>query len=145
MKRIPLVSLRLVREKTIPYQTRNLENSQAVYEMFRHLAEDLDREALWVACLDIRNNVTCLSQLSLGTITNAPLSPREVMKTALAANATAVILIHNHPSGDPEPSPEDRTATNAVKAAGQMLGIRVLDHLIVGYGSYHSLADHGGL
>ncbi len=140
-----MVSLRLVRERTVPYQTRNLENSQAVYEMFRHLAEDLDREALWVACLDTKNRVTCLSQVSLGTINAAPAHPREIMRTALAAGALGVILVHNHPSGDPEPSREDREVTAQVKAAGQILGIRVLDHLIVGDGRFYSFADHGGL
>jgi len=140
-----MVSLRLVRERTVPYQTRSLENSQAVYEMFRHLAEDLDREALWVACLDTKNKVTCLSQVSLGTVNSAPAHPREIMITALAANAWGIILVHNHPSGDPEPSREDRQVTLQVKAAGQILGIKLLDHLIVGDGRFYSFADNGGL
>ncbi|MBI1783612.1 DNA repair protein RadC, partial [Candidatus Sumerlaeota bacterium] len=64
MKRIQMVSLRLVRERTIPYQTREIHGSQMVYDLFRDLAEDLDREALWVMCLDTRNKVTCLSQVA---------------------------------------------------------------------------------
>ena len=97
MKHIPVVSLRLVRDKTVAYRTRNLENSEAVYEAFRSLAEDLDREAIWIACLDVKNRITCLSQVSLGTLSTAPAHPREVLKIALMANADAIILIHNHP------------------------------------------------
>ena len=145
MKHIPMVSLRLVRERTVPYQTRSLENSHAVYEMFRLLAEDLDREAICVACLDAKNRVNCLSQVSLGTLTNAPAHPREIMKIALAANAWGIVLVHNHPSGDPEPSREDRQVTAQVKAASQILGIKMLDHLIVGDGRFYSFADQGGL
>lgn len=145
MKRISMVSLRLVRDRTVPYQTRNLENSQAVYQMFRHLAEDLDREALWVACLDTKNRVTCLSQVSLGTINTAPASPGTILKIALTANACGIIILHNHPSGDPEPSQQDRQVTTQIKTASQILGIKLLDHLIVGDGSYYSFADQGGL
>ena len=145
MKRIPMVSLRLVRERTVPYQTRNLQNSQAVYELFRQMAEDLDREAMWVACLDSRNRVTCLSQVSLGTINAAPVAPSDVLKLALLANAAGVITVHNHPSGDPEPSREDRQVTARLKEASQLLGIKFLDHLIIGDGKYYSFADQGGL
>jgi DNA repair protein RadC len=67
MKRISMVSLRLVRERTIPYSSNALNNAHAVYELFREVAENLDREAIWVVCLDTKNRVTCLSQVSVGT------------------------------------------------------------------------------
>src|SRR5689334_6234476 len=108
MKHISMVSLRLVRDRTVPYQTRKLENSQAVYDLFRQLAEDLDREAMWVACLDAKNHITCLSQVSLGTLTAALAHPREILKLAVLTSAQGIILLHNHPSGDCEPSHEDR-------------------------------------
>jgi len=145
MKRISMVSLRLVRDRTVPYQTRKLENSQAVYDLFRHLAEDLDREAMWVACLDTKNQVTCLSQVSLGTLNAALAHPREILKLAVLTSAQGVILIHNHPSGDCEPSHEDRLVTTQMKAAAQTLGIHFLDHVIVGDGRFYSFADQGGL
>ena len=145
MKSIPMVSLRLVRERTIPYRTRNLADSQDVYDLFRPLAEDLDREAVWVACLDTKNRLTCLSQVSLGILNGAPLHPREILKIALLSNAMSMIIVHNHPSGDPEPSAEDRGITVRVKEAAEIVGIKILDHLIVGDGSYYSFADHGGL
>ncbi len=145
MKRIRMVSLRLVREGTISSRSRNLQDSQSVYELFRQLAEDLDREAMWVTCLDAKNRVTCLSQVSLGTLSAAPVHPREVFKIALMANAHSVITVHNHPSGDPTPSPEDRAITAQLKSASQILGVKYLDHLIVGEGRYYSFADEGGL
>ena len=145
MKRIKMVSLRLVRERTIPYESRNLDNSQAVYDLFRQMVEDLDREAMWVVCLDTRNRLTCLSQVSLGTLNAAPASPREIMKLALMTNARSLILVHNHPSGDPEPSPEDRAVTSQIKSAARLMDVRLIDHLIVGDGRFYSFADQGGL
>lgn len=145
MKRIQIVSLRLVRERSIPYQTRMIHGAKMVYEVFRELAEDLDREAMWVMCLDTKNQVTCLSQVSLGTLNSAPASPKEIVKTALMANSMSIILLHNHPSGDPEPSSDDRKVTAQIKAAAQLMDIKVLDHLIVGDGSYYSFAEQGVL
>lgn len=145
MKHIPMVSLRLVRERTFPYQTRQIKGAQMVYEIFREIAQDLDREALWVMCLDTKNQVTCLSQVSLGTMNAAPASPREVVKIALMANAMGIILLHNHPSGDPEPSPDDRKVTTHIKTAAQFMDIRLLDHLIIGDGRFYSFAEQGGL
>lgn len=145
MKRIQIVSLRLVRERSIPYQTRMIHGAKMVYEIFRELVEDLDREALWVLCVDTKNRVTCISQVSLGTLNAAPVSPREILKLALMASASGIILVHNHPSGDPEPSADDRKVTTHMKTAAQFMDIRLLDHLIVGDGRYYSFAETGGL
>jgi len=145
MKRISMVSLRLVRDRTVSYQTRIIENSQAIYDLFRQLVEDLDREAMWVACLDTKNQVTCLSQVSLGTLNAALAHPREILKLAVLASAHGFILVHNHPSGDCAPSREDRLVTDQMKAAAQTLGIRFLDHVIIGDGRFYSFADQGGI
>ncbi len=145
MKRIPMVSLRLVRERSVPYQNRNIQGSQMVYDLFRSLVEDLDREALWVVCLDSKNNVTCLSQVSLGTINSAPASPREVLKLAISTNANGIILVHNHPSGDSEPSSDDRRVTAQIRDAARLLDLKLLDHVIIGDGTFYSFADQGDL
>lgn len=71
--------------------------------------------------------------------------PREVFKSACLSNAAAVILIHQHPTGDPTPSREDIAITNRLKEAGELMGIKVLDHIIVGEGEYHSFVENGGL
>jgi len=122
-----------------------IHGAKMVHEIFRELAEDLDREAMWMMCLDTKNQVTCLSQVSLGTLNSAPASPKEIVKTALMANAMSIILLHNHPSGDPEPSSDDHKVTTHIKAAAQLMDIKVLDHLIVGDGRYYSFAEQGVL
>jgi DNA repair protein RadC len=145
MKHIPLVSLRLVRERTVPYPGRSLQSAQAVYDLFRDLAGDLDREAVWIACLDAKNRLACLSQVSVGSLDASMVHPREVMKTVLMANASAMILVHNHPSGDPAPSAEDRAVTDRIRQTADLFGIRFLDHVIVGDGRFYSFNDEGGM
>lgn len=145
MKHIPLVSLRLVREKTVPYESRSLANAGAVFDLFRELAGDLDRESVWIACLDTKNRLACLSQVSVGSLDASLVHPREVLKIALLANASAIVLVHNHPSGDPSPSAEDRRVTERIGNAAKVFGIRFLDHVIVGHGTFFSFCDAGEL
>ena len=145
IQHLPMVSLRLVREKTVPYEFEPLTNSSRVFDLFRPLAEDLDRETVWVACLDTKNRCVCLSQVAIGSLDSAVVHPREVLKIVLMANASAVILVHNHPSGDPAPSKEDHAMTGRIRDAAKTLGIRFLDHVIVGHGAFYSFCDQGQL
>lgn len=94
--------------------------------------------------LDTKHRLISFEELSRGTIDSAAVYPREVVKAALKHNAAAVILAHNHPSGDTEPSDADRTLTTRLKDALALIDIRVLDHLIIGVGAY-SFAEHGDL
>ncbi len=143
-RHIPLVSVRLVRERSVPYHAgRKLTCAEEVHALFRDLAEDLDREAVWVVCLATNGRPVCLSQISLGTLNATQLNPREVLKTALLANARSLILVHNHPSGDPAPSAEDRAATARVRAAAEVMDVTLLDHLIIGDGCYYSFREAG--
>ena len=98
-----------------------------------------------VLCLDSKNQPTTLHSVSLGNLNSAPVHPREVFKTAILGNANAIILSHNHPSGDPTPSQEDLDITRRLREAGNILGIEVLDHIILGGGteSYVSLKEQG--
>lgn len=145
MHRISVVSLRLVRERSVPYRTRRLGNSQGAFELFRELIGDFDREAFWLACLNTKNDINCLSQISLGSLDSTVVHPREVFKVAVLANAAGVITVHNHPSGDPSPSSEDRRATTNLRQAAGLMGIKFLDHLIIGDGKFYSFADSGDL
>lgn len=145
MYRIPVVSLRMVKEKSHPYASRTIGTSGDAYQLLRSLIEDQDRESFWLVCLDTKNRVTTLSQVALGSLSSAIVHPREVFKTALLANAAAVLFAHGHPSGDPNPSAEDCSLTKRLVDAGKVLGIRVLDHIIIGDGKYYSFADEGGL
>ena len=144
MIHIPMVSLRIVRERSVQYPIRKLVNAQAAYDLFRGIGEDLDREAMWVACLDSKNRVLCLSQVALGALNQMCTEPREVLKVAVVSNAASFITVHNHPSGDPDPSQEDRCITVRLKEASQVLGIKLLDHLIVGDGRFYSFAEENG-
>jgi DNA repair protein RadC len=117
-------------------------------DLFRHFhpaLRDLKREVFKVVLLDAKHTVLRDVTISEGSLTLSIVHPREVFALAVRESAGAVIFLHNHPSGDPTPSPEDRQLTDRLVAAGQLLGIPVLDHLIVGDGRYVSFADQGWL
>ena len=98
-----------------------------------------------VLLLDGRHRVLGEEIVSLGTLTASLVHPREVFRPAIRASAAALILVHNHPSGDPEPSPEDRTVTERLASAGDLLGVPVLDHVVVAERGFRSLRDDGTL
>ena len=104
---------------------------------------DYKKEVFACLLLDNRHRVIKLEELFFGTINGANVHPREVVKCALAANAAALILVHNHPSGDVQPSAADKSITERLKEALLLMEIRVLDHIIVGDGETFSFAEHG--
>jgi DNA repair protein RadC len=106
---------------------------------------DLKREIFKVVLVDAKNTVLREATVSEGSLTHSVVHPREVFSLAVREAAAGVLFLHNHPSGDPTPSPEDRQLTDRLAAAGRVLGIRVLDHLIIGDGRYISFADEGWL
>lgn len=117
-------------------------------DLFRHyypLMRDLRREVFTVVLLDAKHAIIRDATVSAGSLTASLVHPREVFNLAVRESAAAVIFVHNHPSGDPTPSEEDRALTARLVAAGDVLGIQVLDHLIVGDGRYTSFADEGWL
>ena len=140
---IQVVSLRIVREKRVPYRKKTLTSSQDVFALFQGILADYDREAFWVACCDSKGQICCVSPIAVGSLSTTPIHPREVFKVALIANAHSVIFAHNHPSGDPSPSAEDFETTFRLQVAACLLGIDFRDHLIVGDGEYFSFADQG--
>lgn len=137
----------LVREGTVPTAwDRRMHASHDVATLMRPLIAGLDREQFWVLLLNGRNRAIGINLVSIGALTATLVHPREVMKPAILSNAAAIVLVHNHPSGDPAPSPEDIALTQRLWAAGELLGIRVLDHVVVGAeDAYCSLADQGVL
>ena len=115
------------------------------FDYFRlFFADKQDREYFAVMLLNSQHKVLDCAVLFSGTIDGAAIYPREIVKAALHANAAAVILAHNHPSGQPEPSNADRRITERIKSALALVDIRVLDHIIVGGGCY-SFAESGQL
>ena len=141
-----MYELRLIRERRTGYgPSRMITNSNAVYAAFRERAERRDREEFLILPVDSKNKPLGFHVVSVGSLSASLVHPREVFKVAILANAAAVIAVHNHPSGDPRPSAEDRALTRKLKAAGEILGIALLDHVIIGAESFHSFADSGEL
>jgi DNA repair protein RadC len=102
-----------------------------------------DRERCVAALLDTKHRLLELATVSVGSIDHTFMAPREVFRDALLANASALVLAHNHPSGDPEPSRDDELVTRRLVRAGGLVGVEVLDHLVVGGGRWVSLARRG--
>ena len=118
-----------------------VRDAATVFAHVRGRLPQLDREIFLALLLDGRNRLRAEVCVSEGTLTTALVHPREVFAPAIRDRAAALILVHNHPSGDPTPSSEDVALTERLRQVGEVVGIRVLDHVVVGHGRYVSLAD----
>ncbi|MGE9943120.1 JAB domain-containing protein [Bariatricus sp. SGI.161] len=139
---VPLVRIHAVKEQNLPYGKRQLNTTQEVVEFSGQLLKDADREYVLVLSVDTKCAPVGIEVVSIGTLNQALIEPREIFKHAVLSNALGVFIIHNHPSGDVTPSTEDRLVTERLENAGKILGIKVLDHIILGeYGTFYSLAE----
>jgi DNA repair protein RadC len=120
-----------------------LSQPAQVFEAFAPLMEDLRREVFRVALLDAQNGLLRDCVISEGTLSASLVHPREVFKPAILESAASIILLHNHPSGDPTPSREDVRLTRQLVDCARLLDLRIHDHVIVGRGRYASLAERG--
>jgi DNA repair protein RadC len=131
------------------FQARRLEvmerftSPAQVFDFFHHELRDSRKELFLTLLLDGKNRITRKVQTSEGSLNQSIVHPREVFAPAVRESAAALIFIHNHPSGDPTPSREDREITRRLKEAGEILGIKVLDHIIIGDGAYFSFVESG--
>ena len=144
-KRINIVSIKMVKESSFLYQTRQILSPRDAYEMIKEQLEGLDREQFIIACLNTKNEPTNITVVSVGTLNKAIIHPREVFKTAILSNAASIMAFHNHPSGETTPSQQDIQLTKRLYEAGELLGIKLLDHLIIGDGTFTSLKEKGYL
>ena len=112
------------------------------YELVKDELINSDREILLSVMLTVRNDLIGVETVSIGSITASTTTPRDIFKSAILANAVAIIVCHNHPSGELVPSKNDIEITKQLIAAGELLGIKVLDHLIVSNQGYRSLRDN---
>jgi DNA repair protein RadC len=119
------------------------KSSQAVFDYLFHSMRDLKREIFKVLFLNRKNELIEDRDVFQGTLTGSAVYPREIITEALACKAAGLVFVHNHPSGDPSPSHEDRKLTRDLVWSAQMLMIQVLDHVIIGQNSYYSFADDG--
>ena len=117
-------------------------SSQDIYRYFFPELSALKVEVFNAILLDTKNQLLKEVEISRGSLNQAIVHPREVFNKAIKESAASIILIHNHPSGDPAPSPEDIDLTQKLVKSGKLLGIPVLDHIIIGQGDYYSFADH---
>lgn len=122
-----------------------IASSRDLFDHFHSSLRTLRRELFKVVLLDAKHAILREETVSEGSLTLSVVHPREVFSLAVKESAAAVIFLHNHPSGDPTPSHEDRLLTARLVSAGEVLGIRVLDHLVIGDGRYISFADQGWL
>lgn len=113
-------------------QTPLLNDPAEVHKLMSSIAQGLDVEKLWLLCLNTRNRLIRRSEISSGTATASLVHPREVFREALRFGATSVIVVHNHPSGDPQPSSADIQVTRQLRESARILGIDFADHVIVG-------------
>ena len=118
-------------------------SSRFVYSYFSPLFKNVKKEMLFCALLDAKNRLMREVRVSEGTLTNSPMHPREAFREAIRESAASVIFVHNHPSGDPEPSRDDLAVTERLRDTGRIIGIVVLDHLIIGDGRFVSLKEKG--
>lgn len=131
------------------FQARRLENldrftsPRQVFDYFHHEFRDSRKEYFLVLLLDGKNRIIRRVQISEGSLNQSIVHPREVFNPAVRESAAALILVHNHPTGDPAPSAEDIAITRRLKEAGDLMGIKVLDHIIVGDGEYLSFVERG--
>ncbi|MCM3317189.1 DNA repair protein RadC [Rummeliibacillus stabekisii] len=142
-KRVNIVQVKLIREKSILYKERKICSPQDAYHLIYDFLGEVDREHFIVLCLDTKNQPTCIQTVHIGSLNSSIVHPREVLKTALLSNAASIIVAHNHPSGNPAPSPEDIDVTERLKKACTILGISLLDHIIVCTSDFCSIKEKG--
>jgi DNA repair protein RadC len=120
-----------------------IKSSKDAYEILRHHVQDLNHEEFWLLCLSRSGAVIAEHRIGEGGITGTVADPRKIFKLALDQMATGIIVCHNHPSGNLSPSEQDKDLTSKIRAAGKLLDINLMDHLIITQKQYYSFADEG--
>ena len=142
---IQVVKIMMVRDKTIPYYGHKITEPKDVAQIGFELFNGTDREHLAVIALSRDNTINAVNIVSQGSVGSAPFHPREVLKPAILANASAICLLHNHTSLSVLPSSDDIAVTRRIIEAANLLQIKVFDHVIVAEDKFYSLKEHDGL
>ena len=138
MVNLSILNLKVVKEKEVNYDSnwvnKSIDAPEKVVDVAINVLELHERaeESFYIFTLDTKNQINGIFEVSRGSLSVSIVHPREVFKRALLQNANSIILLHNHPSGDPKPSKEDIDVTDRLIESGDLLGIRVLDHIIIG-------------
>lgn len=140
-KKINIVSLQIIKEDHQWYSKRYVRSPDDAAEIARQYLGNPDREHLIAICLNTKYEPTHIETISMGTLSSTVYTPREIFKTAIMTNSAAIIIAHNHPSGNPEPSDEDQQMAKRVQETGKLLGIQMLDCIILGENSHISMKE----
>jgi DNA repair protein RadC len=135
---VEIVRRALSAPRSLPEPFRSASD---VFERYRYILVDYPVEVFLVLLLDVKNRRMQDIRVSTGILNGSLIHPREVFAPAVRERAASILLVHNHPSGDPAPSPEDREVTKRLRSAGGIVGIAVLDHVIIGDGSFYSFRE----
>lgn len=147
-KFVSIYRVSLVKDKSISFGQRRMNNSQEAQSLIQSLIKTQgqpDREQFCIILLNAKNEIIGLNIVSIGGLSLATVHPREVLKPAILANSAAMILCHNHPSNDLEPSPDDLAITKRIIQTSEVIGIAVHEHIIISMDDarYYSFADNG--
>ena len=147
VKRLNVTRIQLVKDHSVSWEHEpRFTSPLQIAEAANVLLDGIDREAFVIFMLDGKNRILSVNIVSIGSLNQSIFHPREAFKAAILANAAAVIMVHNHPSGDPTPSEEDKALTKRMVEAGFVLGIGVLDHVVLGTNGtfqYFSFVENG--
>ena len=143
MTRINFYKLKMVKEDSELYEVPVINSPTEVYQAAKQLLalHEEPEEHFCILCLNTKNKIVGVHTISIGSLNASIVHPREVFKAAMLNNANSIICLHNHPSGDPKPSQEDIGITRRLVEAGEIIGIKVLDHIIIGEQSYLSMKE----
>ncbi len=141
MEKINIFSVKLVKEGEMVVANKVIKSPSVVYEVLKQYLEGADREKFVLLTLNVKNHITSITTVSVGTLSEASVHPRELFKTAILLNSASIIICHNHPSGDSTPSQADINITARIKEGGKILGIELLDHVIIGDDNYCSFKE----
>lgn len=130
-KRVDIVTLKMVKDHSINVEPRQITCAADASKLIKNQIGSMDREAFILICLNAKSEPTNIGVIHIGTLTMAMIHPREIYKMAILSNAGSIIIGHNHPSGNVEPSLQDYEVTKRIVYAGGLVGIEVLDHIIV--------------
>jgi DNA repair protein RadC len=141
----PVFSVRLVHTDNVGYRGGGkIRSPRDTYDLMAPIYQGLDREIFSIILLSTKNDVIGINLVSVGDLSSAIVHPREVMKSAILANASNIIAVHNHPSGDLTPSPEDMAVTKRLKEVCEVMGIGLLDHVLLNQeGRFRSFKEEG--
>ncbi len=134
-----------INERVLNKKIEKITSSKDVYDIMASRLSSLKKEYFYAILLDSKNVIIAKEVISIGDLSSTVVNPREVFKPAIKKSAKSMILVHNHPSGNPKPSTEDFLITDRLVEAGDILDIHVLDHIVIGNSSYYSFKKEGNL